>query len=136
MLKFKTSELEEQFYDYKKTDARIRAIIRELAWYLEKLFKKEMVITCVHRTEHEQIKLYPKFFQKYGKPKPSGHTEKPCRAVDVRAKNLDIAEITELKNYFDFWYDSGDWFSFIHEAVGKPQEHIHIQVAKMSGVKF
>jgi hypothetical protein len=95
MLKFKSSKLKEEFYDLGKTDPRIRAVAGELALWCEKLFDKDLIITCVWRTEEEQAKFY-------GEAKPSAHFLAPlCRAVDIRA-HRDYFSLYELENIQSF----------------------------------
>ncbi len=95
MLKFKSAQLKEQFYHLGQTDPRIRALAGELALWVEKLFEKDVIITCVWRTEEEQNKIY-------GDSKSSAHFCLPqCRAVDTRA-HRDYFSAFELENIQSF----------------------------------
>ena len=95
MVRFKTPKLKEEFYDLAQTDPRIRAVAGELALWIEKLFEKHLVVTCVWRTEEEQRKIY-------GEVKPSAHSCTPrCRAVDIRA-HQDYFSLYELENIQSF----------------------------------
>ena len=95
MLKFKSTQLKQQFYHLAQTDPRIRALAGELALWVEKLFDKELVITCVWRTPEEQKQIY-------GEAKASAHFCLPqCRAVDIRAHQNYFTQL-QLENMESF----------------------------------
>ena len=111
MLRFKTVLLKQQFYHLAQTDPRIRALARELALWVEKLFDKDLVITCVWRTEEEQRKIYGSINSPLGgsmnsplrgEAKPSAHFCLPqCRAVDIRAQQNYFTQL-QLENMGSF----------------------------------
>ena len=111
MLKFKSTQLKQQFYHLAQTDPRIRAVAGELALWVEKLFDKELVITCVWRTEEEQRKIYGSINSPQrdsmnspqgGEAKPSAHFCLPqCRAVDIRAHQNYFTQL-QLENMESF----------------------------------
>jgi len=127
MFKFKSTQLKQQFYHLAQTDPRIRALAGELALWVEKLFDKELVITCVWRTEEEQRKIYgsinsppcgskglpqggsinslqygSKDSTQGGEGKPSAHFCSPqCRAVDIRAHQNYFTQL-QLENMESF----------------------------------
>ncbi len=95
MIKFKTRRLKEEFYHLAQTDPRIRALACELSLWVEKLFEKDLIITCVWRTEEEQKQIC-------GEVKVSAHFCSPqCRAVDIRA-HQDYFSAFELENIQSF----------------------------------
>lgn len=118
-----------EFYDDKLTDARIRAIILELARYSIMHFNIPITITSVYRTGQEQIQTYPIYFRDNGIPYPSAHCEKPSRAIDIRSSVYTKEQILELNNWFSHWFDLGAYYSFIHHDVAG--FHIHVQVGKL-----
>ncbi len=128
-LMFKSTREEEEFWNDKITDPRIRAITLELARYSKDHFGKEMVVTCVGRTPAEQIEIY-------GEDTPSAHKfniEKGelCRAVDIRSTTYTQEELFKLKNYFAKWFDLGYLYSFLVHNIGDGV-HIHLQCAPLN----
>jgi hypothetical protein len=126
MLKFKSSQLKQQFYHLAQTDPRIRALAGELVLWVEKLFDKDIIITCVWRTEEEQRKIYGSMNSPQrgstlrqaqgkqahhngsinspqgGEAKPSAHFCLPqCRAVDIRAHENYFTQL-QLENMESF----------------------------------
>lgn len=128
MIKFKSPQLRKEFYDLAQTDPRIRAAAGELAFWTGKLFSKEVVITCVWRSEEEQKKIY-------GEVKPSAHFCHPqCRAVDIRAAR-DYFSQHELENMESFvrkYFPRRDGFKEILLHGQGDNFHIHLSVEPLS----
>lgn len=124
MIKFRTPQLRQEFYDIAQTDPRLRAAAGELAFWVEKLFRKEMVLTCVWRTEEEQEKIY-------GKPKPSAHFCTPqCRAVDIRAHRNYFSqhELENMESFVQKYFPRGDGLKPVMFHGEKDDFHIHLSV--------
>jgi len=116
--------LEEQFYSHEGMDARLRGMILELADFMLRTSRKDLVVTEVRRTPERQREIY-------GHLKPSRHLDSPCGAVDLRSRDFTPEEILSQQNWIEYWY--GDWgIRFIHHDVGRG-EHIHIQVPRLVG---
>jgi hypothetical protein len=124
VLKFKTASLREQFYDLAQTDPRIRGVATELALWIGKLFDKDLIITCVWRTEEEQKGIY-------GQTKPSAHFCSPqCRAVDVRAHRQYFTphELENIESLINKYFPRRDGFKpFLLHGEGN-NSHIHLSV--------
>jgi len=124
MLKFKSAQLKQQFYHLAQTDPRIRALVGELALWVEKLFEKDLAITCVWRTPEEQKQIY-------GEVKPSAHFCSPqCRAVDIRAHRglFTQHELENMGSFVNkyFYRRDGLWSIRLH---GEGDNfHIHLAV--------
>jgi len=128
MLKFKTKKLKTELFDIAQTDPRVRALTQELGFWAQKLFTKDLVITCVWRTEEEQVRIY-------GKPVSSAHFCQPqCRAVDVRA-NHDYFTQNEMQNLDSFikkYFPRKDGLSPIVFHGEGDNFHIHLSVEPLS----
>jgi hypothetical protein len=129
-MQFKHETLRQQFYDLNATDPRLRAVALELDFFFRQKFGRELVVTSVLRTEQEQRRLYPEFFARVGRARPSAHLDRPCRAVDLRSRDLSPEEIEALRNYFDAWWDELPGWIFLANDRGGAFPHIHIQVGK------
>jgi len=103
-MQFKQEHLKEEFFHLEATDPRLRAILFELDFFFQQKFGRGLLVTCVWRTEEEQQKLYPEFFARVGRARPSPHLDRPSRAVDLRSKDLQPEEIEALRNYFQTWW--------------------------------
>ena len=128
MIRFKTLKLKEEFYDLGQTDPRIRAVVGELALWVEKLFGKHLVITCVWRTEEEQTEIY-------GEVKPSAHFCSPqCRAVDIRG-HLDYFtphELTNIESFVKKYFPRRDGFPAAKFHGQGDNYHIHLSVEPLA----
>ena len=129
-MQFKHESLRNEFFHLEATDPRLRAILAELDFFLQKKFGRELLITGVWRTEAEQQKLYPEFFARLGRARPSPHLDRPCRAVDLRSRDLQADEIEALRNYFQNWWGDLPGAAFLINDRGGAFPHIHIQVGK------
>jgi len=129
-MQFKHEHLKEEFFHVEATDPRLRAIVVELDFFFQKKFGRELLTTCVWRTEAEQQKLYPEFFNRVGLTRPSPHLDRPCRAVDLRSKDLCPEEIEALRNYFQSWWGDLPNAAFLINDRGSAFPHIHIQIGK------
>lgn len=129
-MKFKQDSLREQFYDLGETDPRLRAVLTELDFYFQQKFGRELMVTSVARTEDEQKELYPDYFARVGRPRPSAHLDRPCRAIDIRSRDLRPQEIEALRNYFETWWDEFPGWAFLINDRGGKFPHIHVQVGK------
>jgi len=122
--------LRRQFYDLEGVDLRVRAIVVEMDFFFQWKFGRELVVTSVRRTEEEQRELYPEFFERVGRVRPSAHLDHPCRAVDIRSRDLSEAEIQILREYFETWWEELPGWAFLVNDRGGAFPHIHIQVGK------
>ena len=129
-MQFKQDHLRQQFYDLSATDPRPRALALELDFFFRQKFGRELIVTSVGRTEEEQKRLYPEFFARVGRVRPSAHLDRPCRAVDLRSRDLTPEEIEALRNYFDTWWAELPGWAFLVNDRGGAFPHIHIQVGK------
>lgn len=129
-MKFKQESLRQQFYDLEGTDPQLRAVVGELDFFFQQKFGRELVVTSVCRTEEEQRQLYPEFFERVGRARPSPHLDFPCRAVDLRSRDLKPEEIDALRDYFDVWWGELLGWAFLVNDRGGAFPHIHIQVGK------
>lgn len=130
-MKFKRESLREQFYDLEATDTRVRGVVIEMDHYFRQKFGRELVVTSVGRTEEEQKGLYPDFFARVGRVRPSAHLDHPCRAVDIRSRDLSGSEVQALREYFETWWEGLPGWAFLVNDRGKASPHIHIQVGKV-----
>ncbi|MGH8003994.1 MAG: hypothetical protein ACRECJ_04660, partial [Limisphaerales bacterium] len=96
-MQFKQESLRQQFYDLNGTDPRLRAAVVELDFFFQQKFGRELVVTSVGRTEKEQKELYPEFFARVGRIRPSVHLDRPCRGVDLRSRDLSADEVQSLR---------------------------------------
>ncbi len=129
-MQFKHESLRQQFYDLNATDPRLRAVVSELDFFFQQKFGRELVITSVGRTEEEQQVLYPEFFERIGRVRPSPHLDRPCRAVDLRSRDLSGDEIQALREYFENWWEELPGWAFLVNDRGSAFPHIHIQVGR------
>ncbi|MCI0404933.1 MAG: hypothetical protein L0Z48_07125 [candidate division Zixibacteria bacterium] len=129
-MQFKHDTLRRQFYDLNGTDPRLRAVISELDFFFQQKFGRELVITSVGRTEEEQKELYPEFFARVGRVHPSAHLGRPCRAVDIRSRDLSADEVQALREYFESWWEELPGWAFLINDRGGALPHIHIQVGR------
>lgn len=124
MIKFKTAKLREEFYDLARTDPRIRAVASELALWCEKLFEKDLVITCVWRSEEKQLRIY-------GETKPSAHFLAPqCRAVDIRAHRnyFSSYELENIQSFIQKYFPRRDRLPAVLLHGLGDNFHIHLSV--------
>ncbi|HXF49621.1 MAG TPA: hypothetical protein VNL73_09405 [Verrucomicrobiae bacterium] len=129
-MQFKQENLRRQFYDLEAIDPRVRAVAVELDFFFQKKFGRELVVTSVGRTEVEQRELYPEFFARVGRVRPSPHLDFPCRAVDIRSRDLSAEEVQALREYFATWWEElPGWVILVNDR-GTASPHIHIQVGK------
>ena len=129
-MQFKQEVLRQQFYDLNDIDPRVRAVVSEMDYFFQQKFGRELVITSVGRTEEEQKELYPEFFARIGRVRPSAHLDHPCRAVDLRSRDLSEGEIQALREYFETWWEELPGWVFLVNDRGGAFPHIHIQVGK------
>ena len=129
-MQFKQEVLRQQFYDLEAVDPRVRAVVSEMDYFFQQKFGRELVITSVGRTEEEQKELYPDFFARIGRVRPSAHLDRPCRAVDLRSRDLSEGEIQTLREYFESWWEELPGWAFLVNDRGGAFPHIHIQVGK------
>jgi hypothetical protein len=128
MIKFKLPKLKEEFYDLAQTDPRIRAVVNELALWMEKLFGKHLVITCVWRTEEEQRGIY-------GEVKPSAHFCSPqCRAVDFRAHrgHFTPQEMKNIESFVKKYFPRRDGFPAAKFHGQGDNYHLHLSVEPLA----
>lgn len=86
------------------------------------------MVTSVGRTEEEQKELYPDFFARVGRVCPSPHLDRPCRAVDIRSRDLSALEVQALREYFATWWEELPGWVFLVNDRGGTFPHIHVQV--------
>ncbi|MCI0330794.1 MAG: hypothetical protein L0196_07570 [candidate division Zixibacteria bacterium] len=129
-MQFKHDTLRSQFYNLNATDPRLRAVAAELDFFFQQKFGRELLVTSVWRTEEEQKELYPQFFAWAGRVRPSAHLDTPCRAIDLRSRDLRPEEIEALWNYFETWWDELPGWAILANDRGEGFPHIHIQVGK------
>lgn len=118
-IKFKSPELYNEFIDHQKTDPRVRSLALEIGLYANSL-GYSLIISQIGRTAIEQIRIY-------GKDKKSGHRELPARAIDFGIKNIPMEIVMKLSNYFNFYLDSGVYYSLLYHNAGAGC-HLHLQV--------
>lgn len=124
MIKFKTPKLKEEFYDLGRTDPRIRAAASELALWCGKMFDKDLIITCVWRTEEEQFTIY-------GEKKRSAHFCLPqCRAVDIRAHRnyFSLYELENIQSFVQKYFPRRDRLPAVLLHGQGDKFHIHLSV--------
>lgn len=124
MLKFKTPELRKQFYDLAQTDPRIRGVAAELALWSGKFFGKDLMITCVWRTQEEQKRLYAEITE-------SAHFCNPqCRAVDIRAHRdcFTPRELENMESFVNKYFTRRDGIRPIRMHGERDNFHIHLAV--------
>lgn len=129
-MKYKTSNLSVEFYS-DDTDVRLRAIVREVDNQVLTKFGTELTLTEVWRTEEEEHKLNPAVAK-------SPHSAIPCRAVDIRSKDLTTEIIAFIKSFVaEHWPDVGaNAYSrtrLLENDRGDQFPHIHIAVFPMKG---
>ena len=118
-IRFKSLELYDEFIDHQKTDPRVRSLALEIGLYVHSL-GYSLIISQIGRTAKEQIRIY-------GKDKKSGHRELPTRAIDFSTKNIPMEIVMKLSNYFNFYLDSGVYYSLLYHNAGAGC-HLHLQV--------
>lgn len=116
-IKFKRTRIEGEFYSDDYLDPLLRCLAFGIADFLWRMENKEMVITCICRTEDENKRL--------GGHPMSKHTMRPSRAMDIRSWNMDEG----LLNALLLWLKRNFWPQFTYKAErrGRRGEHIHIQ---------
>lgn len=133
MVQFKTEDLEKEWWTSGHIHPYLRSLHYYLAFYCEIEFRKRWIITCIERSKQNQIDLYPEYYKKFGKPKPSLHCVKPVQAIDSRSHHLTKEEIEELKDIaFKYWLKAlfNMWGFRWHKKDGY---HIHTQVKEWEG---
>jgi len=128
-LEFKNYDLAEEWDKSGWIDPKLRAITCYLAFYCYKEFNKTWIITQISRSEQQQIQLYPEYFQKFNRIKPSKHLSTPVKAIDARSHHLKPEEIEKLKSAFyeNFTKGFGDTTAYFTWHKGTAY-HIHYQV--------
>ncbi len=129
-MQFKHEHLKQEFFHLDATDPRLRSVALELDFFFRQTFGRELLVTCVWRTEEEQKKLYPEFSARVGLVRPSPHLDRPCRAADFRSRDLSVSEIEALRNYFQSWWGNLPNYAFLVNDRGAAFPHIHVQVGK------
>jgi|GEM_PF-3475462 len=144
MLKFKSAQLKQQFYHLGQTDPRIRAVARELALWVEKLFEKDLIITCVWRTPEEQKQVYGSTSSPQrgsmnssqdGEAKPSAHFCLPqCRAVDIRAHQQYFSgyELENIQSFVQKYFPRKDKLPAVLLHGLGDKFHIHLSVEPLT----
>ena len=124
MVKFKTRRLKQEFYDLAQTDPRIRALTSELALWVGRLFDKDLIITCVWRSQEEQKKIY-------GVNQPSAHFCTPqCRAVDIRTHQEYFTqhELENLESFVNKYFPRRDGLRAVLLHGKGDNFHLHLSV--------
>lgn len=97
-------------------DPRLRALLRDLAGYAQRIFDKDIIITCLNRTEQENVSVG-------GIPK-SAHLDN--RAADLRVFNLTAQEQAEIVHYIKtVWGEKMVHVLLSNHGTAK---HIHVNI--------
>jgi len=131
MVKFKNDNprLRDEFYS-RRLDYRIRAMLKSLAGFVEFYFKKDIIITCLLRTDKEQDKIYSGN-ERY-KIKSWKSVHQVGRGADVRVDgDGDFTELEEtaILDFINkiFPYEKGNFKAGLVHNVGAGR-HLHLQV--------
>lgn len=123
-----SERIEKELKKLKKKNPKLHQIVMELTQYVKDEFKKDVIITMIHRTQEEQDTLY-KDSAKY-KKKTFKSPHQFWHGVDLRSWIYTEAEREKmvawlnakgslLNNYYK-------WTAKVHE-VGQNGLHFHIQ---------
>ncbi len=124
-MRFKTVRIANE-WESDNLDKRLRVIVIFLDWYCLKFLKRDIQLTCIHRTQKEQNAIYG------GNPK---YQKKPWKSVHQFQRGIDIgvnAFTTEVKQILcnmlnkRFSY-KGNYKTCVWHDVGLG-DHFHIQV--------
>ena len=122
-------------------DPRLRAMVFEMEYLIQKEFDKEIVVTHIERTQNQQNEIYQDVIRRgyfvivdevkcYSldklKPTLSLHQLIPARAIDLRSRIYTHEEILQIKEYMDFWFGYNGRYALIFH--NKKGEHLHLQV--------
>ncbi len=88
------------------------------------------MVTSVSRMEEKKKELYSDFLARVGRVCPSAHLDRPCRAVDLRSRDLSAKEVQALREYFEAWWEELPGWAFLVNDRGEAIPHIHMQVGK------
>lgn len=101
---------------HQKIDKRLRAVLLDLAYEVERKYKKDIIITCLERTEKENLRVNGSPF--------SSHMDK--RGADIRSSIFSIKELDFIENYMYTVYGRDFIYVKIHNAGSG--DHIHINI--------
>lgn len=121
-MRFKTERIKQEWLQLNTKNPKLAFLVSSLSAYCEQMFKKDVMLTEVFRTEEEQKALYSKSSQP---PKNSPHMS--WCAVDIRSFDFTKEQIDKI---LDFCNKSTDnWFkktAIYHEIPGNVY-HLHLQ---------
>ena len=123
-MRFKSVWIKEEL---NKVDERIRTILNFLDLYMMARYKREILVTCLMRTQIEQDNIY-KDDSKY-KINPWFSVHQYGRGADIRCYDWSQKEIDDalfLLNSIP--YGKGNYLTALHHKSKDGAIHIHIQV--------
>ena len=115
---FTEEKWRKQFYS-DDTDPRVRMRFLELGIFAHSR-GKVLIVTGIIRSKEKNIETY-------GRDEPSGHRERPARAIDFRVDEPDADFSAGLKNYHVMYMDQGAYYTLMNHDVGTGL-HWHLQV--------
>lgn len=120
MLRFKTSEIEKQFYLLPVHNRRLKHVLEMTATFCDLEFKKDVVVTEIYRDAAQNAAV--------GGIPNSPHMN--WEAADLRSSTFSDEQLTKLKTWLNFLtFRNGKQTCVVH-AVPGGAFHVHCQVAK------
>lgn len=128
MIKFKTLREETEYGELFTENSRLCELLHNIESFVHLEFKKEIVITSIHRTEAEHQALYVSTPEAQ-RPKSSVHCQ--WEGLDLRSSIYTESEINRIVNFVNqFTFRNGKKACLYHEIPGNAR-HLHIQYSKV-----
>lgn len=132
MIKYKdeSERLKKEHAALEKSNPGLCMLLQDMAAHVTNLYKKDLIITMIDRTQAEQDELYkndPKYkIKKFKSPHMFN------QALDLRSRGFTQKEIDELVKWLNDTYNKTNscaWTARAHDIDGDgPQSmHFHIQ---------
>jgi len=101
---------------HRRVDKRLRSILLDLAYEVERKYKKDIIITCLERTEKENQEVNGSPF--------SSHMD--GRGADLRSFIFSIKQLDYIENYlYNTW---GKSFVYVKVHDSGSGQHIHLNI--------
>lgn len=125
MVQFKTDRIKDEYSQLHESNNRLWQLIYTLSQFTELEFNKDVVLTCIYRTEEENNALYAET-----PPEKRPPTSPHCswKAVDLRSTIYTDTEITRMLEFLNcFRYQGGQRKVAIYHLINGNTWHMHIQ---------
>lgn len=124
-----SSRLSKEYSELTSKNLPLKSLVEDLNIYVNRTFKKKLMLTMIFRTEAEQDFLYADN-EKYKKKKfKSPHQF--WQAVDIRSKTFTDSEVKQLEDYLNDKWNKDNYYKWTakNHTVGHGM-HFHIQFVK------